>query len=246
MQRISGIIPEIAKNWTDNKVIKSEECESKCRGGRIIRDGFVECMLYGVAIEKQDCVRYDEILSKQRREEKEFRRPQVCERLRIPRRYQKATLDFKSKACKRMRKFLKGKEKCLVLSGGCGCGKSSAVCAYLIKVEEGLFVDVSEIKTVVFRHDYEFLQQIKDTPILVIDDLGLEAKDTTGFFATVVDEIFNCRYSQEFTTIITTNTTPEEFKERYGERTVDRIREWGEFWSTSQGSFRKVNKGKSK
>ena len=169
---------------------------------------------------------------------------EMLENLRIPKRYWKVTLNFKSKVCKYIKQFIEKKSRCLVISGGAGCGKTSGVCAYLIEQHRGMFVDVSEIKTAVFSYDFDFLDDIKKCDILVIDDLGLEHKDESGFFASIVDEIFNTRYSQDKITLITTNLNIDGFRERYGERVIDRIREWGSFIETKEKSFRRDKRKK--
>jgi DNA replication protein DnaC len=64
---------------------------------------------------------------------------------------------------------------------------------------------------------------------MVIDDLGVEYLDKNGNFLQRLDELIDERYSNYRQTIITTNLNVKAFKERYGERVADRIREGFEF-----------------
>lgn len=80
------------------------------------------------------------------------------------------------------------------------------------------------------------LQQARDVKILGIDDLGMEQNNDR--IQAIIEIILNHRYTEEMTTIITTNLSMERFKERYSERIVDRIREWGIFYEITDTSFR--------
>jgi DNA replication protein DnaC len=74
---------------------------------------------------------------------------------------------------------------------------------------------------------------------LVIDDLGAEFADAKGFFVSMLDEIINERYCARRRTLITTNCPLEDFRERYGERVIDRMREDGAFIGIGGPSLRR-------
>jgi hypothetical protein len=74
---------------------------------------------------------------------------------------------------------------------------------------------------------------------LVIDDLGSEYVDGKGFFLALFDEIIDARYANLRKTILTTNLTPDSFRQRYQERIVDRIRQRGRFVNCGSVSLRR-------
>jgi len=207
-----------------------EHCK-ECKGGLPIVDDqrIVRCDIDDVIY---CCPQYERV-------SKKYKRPEICRTSQIPPIYRQATLDFPSKVCEEIKQFCKGDKKLLVIAGGVGCGKTCGASAYLIEMGGGLFVDVSEIKTAVFRKDWEYLREIKEVKRLVIDDLGLEHPDTTGFFQSVIDEIINIRHGKGIYTVITTNLTHKEFVARYGERVKDRLKESGIFFSSKEESFRR-------
>lgn len=76
---------------------------------------------------------------------------------------------------------------------------------------------------------------------LVIDDLGTEFNDAKGFFHQRLDKLINVRYEEGFPTLITSNLSAKDFKERYGERVTDRFREGGAFYEFTAPSLRGRN-----
>ena len=142
---------------------------------------------------------------------------------------------------------------CIVLAGPKGCGKSTAAGFYLWgKTMTSLnsppktrrWWTASRLARVSgFNNEFEPLIHV---PSMVIDDLGVEYLDKNGNFLQRLDELIDERYSNFKRTIITTNLNAEAFKERYGERVADRMREgfaWGGgFMELSDDSMRKVRK----
>lgn len=63
---------------------------------------------------------------------------------------------------------------------------------------------------------------IRRTPLLILDDMGAEYR--ADWVLNKVDAIITHRYNQLLPTIITTNLTPEQIKEKYMERIYDRLR----------------------
>lgn len=121
---------------------------------------------------------------------------------------------------------------CIVLAGPKGCGKSTAAGFYLWgKTMTSLnsppktrrWWTASRLARVSgFNNEFEPLIQV---PTMVIDDLGVEYLDKNGYFSHRLDEIIDERYSNFRPTIITTNLNGRDFRERYGDRVIDRIRE---------------------
>ena len=138
---------------------------------------------------------------------------------------------------------------CLVLSADKGAGKSTAAAVWLYEnvPPEGAPTYQSRYwwngtriaRTNGYAKDFEKMMQSK---FMIIDDLGVEYLDKNGNFQQRLDELIDERYSNYKRTIITTNLNALAFKERYGERVADRIREGfahgGAFMELSDDSMR--------
>ena len=87
----------------------------------------------------------------------------------------------------------------------------------------------------------ERLRELKECPMLAIDDLGCEAARVAVFGNEVspVTEILQSRYSGRMLTMFTTNLTPKQIGDRYGERIRDRFREAALKVEFGAESFRK-------
>ena len=155
-----------------------------------------------------------------------------------------------------------------VLSGGTGVGKTTAAGIWFMEKvvqaaspqldreyvenwtvwtpETGLyFAHVplmleSRILSRISNYDQGEIDRVTLAEVLVIDDLGTEYLDKNGFLSSFLDEIVNVRYKEQLPTAITTNLDSTAFADRYGERVVDRIREFGKFVSVHGESMRKA------
>lgn len=67
------------------------------------------------------------------------------------------------------------------------------------------------------------IDEFKKAKILVVDDVGTSYGDSRKIMSILFD-LFDYRYSQKLSTIITTNLSKEELKQYLGERTFDRLR----------------------
>lgn len=128
----------------------------------------------------------------------------------------------------------------LVLSGAAGTRKSGSACWALVNhpgryVSARKLVDWSVSKT---EEDRERYANLYKTPLLVLDDLGSEYVDDAGWFAKILTGIVDERYGKELKTIITTNLEAKRFKDSYGERVAERIREIGKFATIAGASQR--------
>lgn len=77
------------------------------------------------------------------------------------------------------------------------------------------------------KNDSKVFKEIKECNRLLIDDIGTESvsiKDY-GNVITPFTEVIYHRYDKGLQTILTTNLTLEQIKERYGERVFDRMQE---------------------
>jgi len=124
---------------------------------------------------------------------------------------------------------------CLILSADKGTGKSTAAATWLYE-NVPIAVDIYPnrywwsgtriARTNGYAKEFESMMRSR---FMVIDDLGVEYLDKNGNFLQRLDELIDERYSNYRQTIITTNLNVKAFKERYGERVADRIREGFEF-----------------
>lgn len=119
----------------------------------------------------------------------------------------------------------------LVLTGTIGTGKTFLLnCIYARICDRGL----SAVRVTAFRMFEAMRQQafgkdesgnftaLIDTPLLLIDDLGTEPMMrtiTVEYLFTLLNE----RNAHRRHTLITTNLTPEQIEERYGQRVKSRI-----------------------
>ena len=134
----------------------------------------------------------------------------------------------------------------LVLSGPVGCGKTTAAAHWLasthnrvslIKTKPRLFLPIAHCARL-NRFDDHTMGAVERAKALVLDDLGAEYLDDKGAFTSLLDSIIDARYRHLLPTVITTNLRATEFKDRYGERTIDRLRERGEFIELKGASLR--------
>ena len=71
----------------------------------------------------------------------------------------------------------------------------------------------------------EDVQAIEAAPILVLDDLGEE--EATPRILSLISGVITTRFAEQRPSIITTNLDGKTFRDRYGERLIDRLRESG-------------------
>ena len=136
--------------------------------------------------------------------------------------------------------------KCgVLLCGNCGNGKTTtmnsflSVCKFLDGVltrklyEKGdihkpwKIVSTSARRISQVAKDENSMNEAKTATILCIDDVGLEPTEVLDFGNAInpVIEIMEHRYRQQLFTFITTNLTPAQIREKYGDRIADRFNE---------------------
>lgn len=69
--------------------------------------------------------------------------------------------------------------------------------------------------------------EVRKVYALAIDDLGREYSDQHGRWLAELDLLIDDRHEMRRPTVISSNLSPEEFRQRYGERIADRIRQMG-------------------
>jgi DNA replication protein DnaC len=142
----------------------------------------------------------------------------------------------------------------LVLAGGVGVGKTTASVRAALEAERvavrnnrhsgGIrlsFIAAAEIGKAAGYNDEsrKVWGDLERCGFLIIDDLGTEHADKSGWFASAFDGLINTRYAECRRTIITTNLDIATFKATAGERILDRIRECGQFYTVPGESLRK-------
>lgn len=136
--------------------------------------------------------------------------------------------------------------KCgILLCGNCGNGKTTSmnafvsVCKYLEGVRRMKVMESGEIPKALtinatsarrltqVAKDEVAMNEAKTTHVLCIDDVGLEPTEVLDFGNAInpVIEILEHRYRQQLFTFITTNLTPKQIREKYGDRVADRFNE---------------------
>ena len=73
-----------------------------------------------------------------------------------------------------------------------------------------------------YKENTSLIDEFKKAKILVVDDIGSSYGDSKKIMLSLFD-LFDYRYSQQLSTIITTNLSKEELKIYLGERTFDRL-----------------------
>lgn len=147
-------------------------------------------------------------------------------------------------------KFAQTGGRILVLSGGPGCGKSTAAAVWVgtappagsLPLAPGsgqpMWLPFSSLQAV-SRYRRDELAPLERARRLVVDDLGSEYLDNHGAFASLLDGLLVDRFGNLRPTVITTNLDATTFKARYGERIADRIRGAGRFVDVNGPSFRR-------
>lgn len=122
--------------------------------------------------------------------------------------------------------FLGSGRTFLLLMGSAGSGKTQAT-ALALANGGGLFVRALELArlSAYDKADRERMERVHRARTLVIDDLGAELLHNA--WLPMLDELIDIRWGERRQTIITTNLDSAAFKQRYGARISDRIRDDG-------------------
>ena len=134
--------------------------------------------------------------------------------------------------------FRAGQGKNFLLLGGTGLGKTHlSSAAARVVIERGY--DVCYVTAVGMIADYEYdrfksgrdeqsgaaLDRYADCDLLIIDDLGTEV--VNQFTVSVLYHLINTRLNRGLSTVINTNLSQKELRERYWDRITSRI--FGEY-----------------
>lgn len=143
-------------------------------------------------------------------------------------------------------KMLAGEGVLLVLSGGTGCGKSTAA-AHSLSKKSGLWVHAPDLAKPDFSDADEYGvrrqtldERMRESGLLVLDDVGIE-HSPGGYAASRITDVLEHRESNRRPSIVTTNLTTEEFKAKYGARIASRLNGDGLGWQHVSGPDLRVN-----
>lgn len=154
----------------------------------------------------------------------------------VPERFIQHVADKDPLDCEPMtfvREFLNSRDGFRVLQGGKGTRKTGSACWALGQLDGGAFIEADDVIRVSIE-DKERWAKILAAPLVVFDDLGTEKRDDKATFTSAFSKLLNTVYSQSRRLIITCNVTPVVFRQVYGEREYDRLKEAG-LWSKIGG-----------
>ena len=140
----------------------------------------------------------------------------------------------------------------ILLCGECGNGKSTLLKAFqqllnylAIPNPNGqgtCGIQITDAKYIVHlaRTDYQASIRLSQKDMLGIDDLGTEPQEVMDFgnVVTPVIDLLTKRYDEQLFTIITTNLTPKQIRDCYGNRIADRLNEMVEKIVFTNGTYR--------
>ena len=128
---------------------------------------------------------------------------------------------------------------CLLLCGQSGNGKTTLMDALRMVINDCELKDMQGTKVYcritnakevanMSKRDYKAFSDLCKYPILTLDDLGTEPMEVMdyGNIINPVLDLLTVRYENQLMTIITTNLTPKQIREKYGNRVADRLNEF--------------------
>ena len=120
----------------------------------------------------------------------------------------------------------------IILLGSTGCGKTHLACSILKAAGTGYLVNQHRLlddQRALFAKNWEnvqgHLERCKIESLLVLDDIGSEnaQEPTMMWIRDMMYGIANTRVEEKLPTIVTANTTMQEFTARLGKRVVSRL-----------------------
>lgn len=138
----------------------------------------------------------------------------------------------------------------LLMCGTCGNGKTTML--YAIRTASNVIrqqnesgataVRIIDAKEVVeYAKDYKSFKSIKDDKCIAVEDMGREATEVVNYgnITNPIIDLLEYRYDRQLPTLITTNLTPKEVREKYGNRIADRFNEMFNVIVFGNKSYRK-------
>lgn len=125
----------------------------------------------------------------------------------------------------------------MLLCGQCGNGKTTLTLAIRSLVSwinrkdfsNGQYLRMVDAKEIcaIAKNDYTEFKKLCKQELLAIDDLGIEPAEVLdyGNVLNPAIDLLTSRYNEQRFTIVTTNLTPAQIREHYGDRIADRFNE---------------------
>ena len=140
----------------------------------------------------------------------------------------------------------------ILLCGGCGNGKTTMLKAFQQLLNslhipkpdnDGTYgIQIVDAKYIAHlcKNNHEAYRKLISVDMLGIDDLGTEPSEVMdyGNVYTPVIDLLTKRYEEQLFTIITTNLTPQQIRDHYGDRIADRLNEMVQKIVFSNGTYR--------
>ena len=140
----------------------------------------------------------------------------------------------------------------MMLCGGCGNGKSTVLRAFQQLLNSlhipkpdndgtcGIQIVDAKYIAHLCKNNHEAYRKLISVDMLGIDDLGTEPSEVMdyGNVYTPVIDLLTKRYEEQLFTIITTNLTPQQIREHYGDRIADRLNEMVKKIVFNNGTYR--------
>lgn len=146
---------------------------------------------------------------------------------------------------------LTGNRRCgLLLCGKCGNGKTTTMYAFQNLLnhlsDAGAFQErtgISIYDAVDLAHmakNIDSFRKVKEYPMLGVEDMGREPREVLdyGNVYNPIIELLEYRYVHQLYTVITTNLTPKQITESYGQRIGDRLKELVDIIVYENGTYR--------
>jgi len=154
----------------------------------------------------------------------------------VPKRYATASFNPKTTSQVNLLNNLRAKSNDLIVVGGVGVGKTHIVCGYinyLVQKEiyakyitEYSFIDLFTLRhssdTDTAREAEKVIYHTKHYHTLIIDEIG--KRELSKKQNIELDELISARYDNMLRTILVSNLTIEEIKDRVKDRAFDRLR----------------------
>ena len=142
----------------------------------------------------------------------------------------------------------------MLLCGECGNGKSTLLKAFqqllnilAIPIPDGhgnYGIQITDAKYVanLARTDNSAFLRLSQKDMFGIDDPGTESQEVMDFgnVVTPVIDLLTKRHDEQLFTIITTNLTPKQIREHYGDRIAERLNEMVEKIVFTNNSYRSI------
>lgn len=142
----------------------------------------------------------------------------------------------------------------LLICGAPGNGKTTLMKSIQVfvnnfdircKKNTATFMDTVDAREIIRmnKDSYELFKAYRNRPMLAIDDMGVEPTEVLdyGNVLNPVIDLLSHRYNEQLVTVVTTNLSPKEIRQKYGDRIADRFNEMMTKIIFRNQSYRTIN-----